>query len=197
MPKTVSSSATATASSPPPSTHRDETAVLDNGDILADVMRSGGLRFFCRALGLTHRIHPGLSRGRRRSTRSSTSLVEDGRPISRTSPSTCQKIKYNNRSDTRGSCPTSDHRWSATQHEFWHPHARLRRSPDTGPGRAGPRVHGPADRFAASAARLRAQQHSSTSNASNCGATRDLPPPYDSPASVISGRGAWRRAGPS
>ena len=52
-------------------------------------------------------------------------MVEDGRPISRTSPSTCQKIKYNNRSDTRGSCPTSDHRWSATQHEFWHPHARL------------------------------------------------------------------------
>jgi hypothetical protein len=49
-----------------------------------------------------------------RSTRSSTSLVTDVRLISRTSPSTCQEIKYSNRSDTLGSCPTSDHRWSAS-----------------------------------------------------------------------------------
>ena len=49
-----------------------------------------------------------------RSTRSSTSLAEEVRPSSRTSPSTCRKIKYSRRSDTPGSCPTSDHRWSAT-----------------------------------------------------------------------------------
>jgi hypothetical protein len=40
-------------------------------------------------------------------------LAVDVRAISRSSPSTCQKIKYRNRSDTLGSCPTSDHRWSA------------------------------------------------------------------------------------
>jgi hypothetical protein len=43
------------------------------------------------------------------------SLAEDVRPISRTSPNTCQKIKYSNRNDTPRSCPISDHRWSATQ----------------------------------------------------------------------------------
>jgi len=67
----------------------------------------------------------GLVRGRMatscRSTRSSTSLVADVRPISSTRPSTCQKIKYSNRSDTLGSCPTLDYRWSATPTEFWHP----------------------------------------------------------------------------
>ena len=41
------------------------------------------------------------------------SLAADARPSSRTNPSTRQKIKYRNRSDTLGSCPTSDHRWSA------------------------------------------------------------------------------------
>jgi hypothetical protein len=46
-------------------------------------------------------------------------LVEDVRTISRTSPSTCQKIKYSNRNDTLGSCPPPDYRWSATQPEFW------------------------------------------------------------------------------
>ena len=50
------------------------------------------------------------------------SLVEDVRPISRTNPSTCRKIKYSNRSDTPGSCPTSDHRWSATQARLLAPH---------------------------------------------------------------------------
>src|SRR6185295_2487913 len=57
-----------------------------------------------------------------RSTRSSTSLVEEVRPISRTSPSTRRKIKYSSRSDTPGSCPTSDHRWSATQARLLAPH---------------------------------------------------------------------------
>ena len=37
-----------------------------------------------------------------RRTRSSTPLVEEVRPISRTNPSTCQKIKCSNRSDTLG-----------------------------------------------------------------------------------------------
>src|SRR3954453_13312055 len=36
------------------------------------------------------------------STRSSTSLVEDVRPISWTNPSTCRKIKYSRRSDNAG-----------------------------------------------------------------------------------------------
>ena len=49
-------------------------------------------------------------------------MVADVRPISRTSPSTCRKIKYSNRSDTPGSCPTSDHRWSATQARLLAPH---------------------------------------------------------------------------
>jgi hypothetical protein len=41
-------------------------------------------------------------------------LVEEARPISRTSPSTCEKIKYSNRSGTLGSFPTPYYRWSAT-----------------------------------------------------------------------------------
>jgi len=49
-----------------------------------------------------------------RSTRSSTSFAEDVRPISTTSPSTWQKIKYSTRRDTLGSCLPVDHRWSAT-----------------------------------------------------------------------------------
>jgi hypothetical protein len=48
-------------------------------------------------------------------------LVEDVRHDSRTRPSTCQKSKYSNRNDTPGSCPTSDHHWSAPQADFWHP----------------------------------------------------------------------------
>jgi hypothetical protein len=43
------------------------------------------------------------------------SLVEDVRVISRTSPSTCRKIRYSSRSDTLGSCPTGDHRCSGPQ----------------------------------------------------------------------------------
>ena len=42
--------------------------------------------------------------------------------VSRTSPSTCRKIKYSNRSDTPRSCPTSDHRWSAAQARLRTPH---------------------------------------------------------------------------
>ena len=45
-------------------------------------------------------------------------LVEDLRPTRRTSPTTCRKIKYSSRSDTPGSCPTSDHRWSAARPDF-------------------------------------------------------------------------------
>jgi len=51
------------------------------------------------------------------------SLAEDVRHDSRTNPSTCQKIKYSNRSDTPGSCPTDDHRWSATQARLLAPHS--------------------------------------------------------------------------
>ena len=50
------------------------------------------------------------------------SFVADVRHISMTSPSTCRKIKYSSRSDTPGSCPTSDHRWSATQARLLAPH---------------------------------------------------------------------------
>ena len=39
----------------------------------------------------------------------------------RISPSTCEKIKCSNRSDTRGSCPTSDRRWQRPRPDFWHP----------------------------------------------------------------------------
>jgi hypothetical protein len=53
---------------------------------------------------------------------SSMSFVADVRHISMTSPSTCRKIKYSSRSDTPGSCPTSDHRWSATQARLLAPH---------------------------------------------------------------------------
>jgi hypothetical protein len=50
------------------------------------------------------------------------SLVADVRPIRRTSPSTWRKIKYSSRSDTPRSCPTGDHRWSATQARLLAPH---------------------------------------------------------------------------
>jgi hypothetical protein len=50
--------------------------------------------------------------------------MEDVRPISRTNPSTCRKIKYSSRSDTRGSCPTADYRWSATQSRVLAPYRR-------------------------------------------------------------------------
>ena len=49
-------------------------------------------------------------------------MVEDLRPSSRTSPSTCRKIKYSNHSDTPGSCLTDDHRWSVTQTRLLAPH---------------------------------------------------------------------------
>jgi len=49
-------------------------------------------------------------------------LVADVRPSSRTKPSICQKIKYNNRSDTPGSCLASDRRWSATRALLLAPH---------------------------------------------------------------------------
>jgi hypothetical protein len=49
-----------------------------------------------------------------RSTRSSTSLWRTCGPSAGPAEH-LQKIKYSNRSDTMGSCPTSDHRWSATQ----------------------------------------------------------------------------------
>src|SRR4051794_13446966 len=41
---------------------------------------------------------------------------------SRTNPSTCRKIKYSSRSDTPGSWPTNDYRWSATQARLLAPH---------------------------------------------------------------------------
>ena len=46
-----------------------------------------------------------------------------------------------NRSDTSGSCPPADHRWSATQPEFWNP---TRHPPGIRPGR-----HRPTDRCVA------------------------------------------------
>ena len=49
-------------------------------------------------------------------------MVDDVQAISRSSPSTCQKIKYSNRNDTLGSCPTRDHRWSAPQARLLAPH---------------------------------------------------------------------------
>ena len=51
-------------------------------------------------------------------------MVEDVRPFSRTSSSTCRKIKYSKRRDTPGSCPANDHRWSATQSRVLAPHRR-------------------------------------------------------------------------
>jgi ribosomal subunit interface protein len=68
-----------------------------------------------------------------RSTRSSMSLAEDVRHDSRTNPSTCQKIKYSNRSDTPGSCLTSDHRCSATQARLLAPHRSPGRRRPLGP----------------------------------------------------------------
>ena len=53
-------------------------------------------------------------------------MAEDVRPISRTSPNTCEKIKYSNRSDTSGSCRPADHRWSATQARLLAPHSHTR-----------------------------------------------------------------------
>jgi transposase len=50
------------------------------------------------------------------------SLVPGVRPSSRTSPTTWRKIKYSSRSDTPGSCLTSDYRWSATQDRLLAPH---------------------------------------------------------------------------
>ena len=36
-----------------------------------------------------------------------------------------RSVKYSNRSDTSGSCPISDHRWSATQARLLAPHTPL------------------------------------------------------------------------
>jgi hypothetical protein len=54
------------------------------------------------------------------------SFVADVRPSSSTNPSTWRKIKYSSRTDTWGSCPISDRRWSATQARLLTPHS-LRR----------------------------------------------------------------------
>jgi Homeodomain-like domain len=69
--------------------------------------------------------------------------VADVRHASRTSPSTCRKIKYSNRSDTPGSCPTSDHRSQRPTPDFWHPTgpASTRSGPD--PPRHRPPRHRP------------------------------------------------------
>src|SRR3954463_2384972 len=57
--------------------------------------------------------------------RSSTTSVEDVRPICRTSPSTCRKIRYSSRSDTPAIMPNSwanaDHRKPAGYATFWNP----------------------------------------------------------------------------
>src|SRR4051794_8083348 len=56
-----------------------------------------------------------------RNSSSSTSLVDALRPNSKTSLSTCRKIRYSNRSDTAGSCPTTrtaGQRWSAASKAF-------------------------------------------------------------------------------
>ena len=53
-------------------------------------------------------------------------MAADVRPSSRTSPSTCWKIKYSNCNDTWGSCPTLDYRWSATQARLLAPDTRAR-----------------------------------------------------------------------
>jgi NAD(P)-dependent dehydrogenase (short-subunit alcohol dehydrogenase family) len=50
------------------------------------------------------------------------SLAVDVHSVSRTSLSTCPKIKYSNRSDTSGSRRSADHRWSATQARLLAPH---------------------------------------------------------------------------
>lgn len=51
-------------------------------------------------------------------------LAEYVRHDSRTNPSACKKIKYGKRKDTPGSCPTGDHRWSATQARLLAPHRK-------------------------------------------------------------------------
>lgn len=53
-------------------------------------------------------------------------MMADVRPSNRTNPSTWRKIKYSSRSDTSGSCPTSDHRWSAPQTRLLAPHIQAR-----------------------------------------------------------------------
>ena len=55
--------------------------------------------------------------------RISMSFVADVRPSSRTSPRTCWKIKYSSLTDTRGSWPISDDRWSTTQDQLLAPHS--------------------------------------------------------------------------
>jgi hypothetical protein len=42
-----------------------------------------------------------------------------------TSPRTCRKIRYSSRSDTPGSCLTSNHCWSATQARLLAPHTAV------------------------------------------------------------------------
>ena len=89
-----------------------------------DVLRAGGMPI------LFDSVYAPSTLGTLLRERSSTSLVEDVRPISRTNPSTCRKIKYSKRSDTPGSCPTSDHRWSATQSRVLAPHRRAAHGSD-------------------------------------------------------------------
>ena len=58
-------------------------------------------------------------------------MAADVRHDSRTNPSTCRNIKYSNRNDTPGSCPTSNHRWSTARPDFWHPTGGFLRSQAT------------------------------------------------------------------
>ena len=84
--------------------------------------RSGGPRSqlcgcsFARRSSAGSQSHVLVGPGRRPrgSTRSSIAL---GRTSDTTENSlrTCRKITYSNRSDSPGSCPTGNHRWSATQ----------------------------------------------------------------------------------
>ena len=81
-----------------------------------------------------------------RSTRSSIAL---GRTSDTTENSlrTCRKITYSNRSDSPGSCPTGNHRWSATQARPLTPHRAKQLDIEPLPPEApisAPRVDGPA-----------------------------------------------------
>ena len=88
----------------------------------------------------------GPGRRPRGSTRSSIAL---GRTSDTTENSlrTCRKITYSNRSDSPGSCPTGNHRWSATQARPLTPHRAKQLDIEPLPPEApisAPRVDGPA-----------------------------------------------------
>jgi hypothetical protein len=70
-----------------------------------------------------------------RRTRSSMSFVEDARPISRTSPSVCWKIRYSSRSDRdhAGELASINHCWSAACAAFWNPTGVVARPPGLSP----------------------------------------------------------------